>query len=335
MLKNFAILMFMDLSLSLLICYKKARKKFILPKTFTTENVKKKISKFGKNYEPIKKYPLPEMLRYQSKPPLTVYSQGIEKIFVAYHEEFLDKEIYLSVLSSARANIKYLKGKKKHLFLDKEQKKSPINQTAAVIIFANKVSDELQNNLYKTVSNNNCDDYDTSILPCIVDLENKICTFDSLLLPNIGQYPAKNRCIKMIKKYVFGGRFPYKSSPDMLSGVADDYDLNQSLWEFWKKTKKEAKVEISRNKKLFKKMKNGEIIFDDGGYIYVKWKEKGIWLSAELNEEDNIVEIDPVKLWDYPKTNNISKADISSLKSIINTFFAEKGYLTKYISLDD
>lgn len=145
------------------------------------------------------------------------------------------------------------------------------------------------------------------------------------------QYPMKNRGIKMIKKYIFHGRFPYKKSPDFLIPIEDDFDYNQSLWEFWKNCKQEINFEIKREKKRFQKMEHGEIIFEDN-YIYVKWEEQGICVSVDIDEEQKTAEIDTIDLWHYPKANKISKNTIHNLKSIINTYFAQMGYSTKYIS---
>lgn len=335
LIKNFVLLMTMDMLLAIQHCVKTARERFVLPDSFSAEKAQKRISKFGKAYKPIKIHPQPEMLRYKSSAPITIFSSGIERVFVTYHTDCLDKNNYLSIVNSAKANSNSLKGKKKHLLLDKEQRKAAINQATAIIIFADKVEENFQNDLSETVCKNNGDDYDISVLPCIIDLENNICTFNSMRIPYMGyQYPMKNRGIKMIKKYIFGGRFPYKSSPDLFTLPKDDLDDNQSLWEYWKESKRELKLDAERNKKLFKKMKHGEVILEDG-YIYVKWKEQGIWLSVELDEEEKTAEIDSIDLWDYPKTSNISKSTINSLKNLINTHFSMMGYSTKYISLDD
>lgn len=55
MLKNFALLMGIDTVMAMLYCYKKARKKFILPDSFSVKRIKNRINKFGKDCEPIKK----------------------------------------------------------------------------------------------------------------------------------------------------------------------------------------------------------------------------------------------------------------------------------------
>ena len=81
-------------------------------------------------------------------------------------------------------------------------------------------------------------------------------------------------------------------------------------------------------------MNHRDIIFEDG-YIYVKWNDHGIWVFAEINEELRTVEIDAINSWLYPKSNKIAKQTIIELKTLINTFFAQQGYTTEYISYDD
>lgn len=80
-------------------------------------------------------------------------------------------------------------------------------------------------------------------------------------------------------------------------------------------------------------MKHCDIIFEDD-YIYVKWNDRGIWVSAELNEELKTVEIDAIDSWDYPKSHKMGKDTVKEIKSVINTYFAGLGYTTKYISYE-
>ena len=80
-------------------------------------------------------------------------------------------------------------------------------------------------------------------------------------------------------------------------------------------------------------MAHKEIIFDDG-YVYLKWEDKGIWVSVEIDEKTKIAEIDAIDSWYYPKQNKIAKTTIKEMKDIINSYFAELGYTTKFISYD-
>ena len=333
LIKNFVLLMAMDVGLAMLHCHNTARKQFVLPQSFSAKKVEKRISRFGQKCEPIAILPRPETLRYKSHAPVTIYSSGIEKIIATYHIDFLDKNQYQLIVNSATANSKALKGKKKHRFLDKPQKSSPLNRVTLIVIYARRADEKLRNGLFDVVCKNGGDGFDTAILPCVVDLEKQVCTFDSMRMPYTGfQYPVKNRGIKIIRQYLFNNKFPFADSPDMLDPIKD-MDPEQSLWDFWKTMKKELVSDDKNIKKRFEKMKHRDILFEDG-YIYLKWEDHGLWISVELNEELRMAEIDPIDSWDYPKSHKIAKATIKEIKTLINTYFAGLGYTTKYISYE-
>lgn len=333
LLKNFVLLMAMDVGLAMLHCHNTARKHFILPESFSEQKVERRINRFGKKYEPSAISPRPETLRYKSNASITIYSSGIEKTIATYCIDFLDKSQYQLIVNSATANSKALKGKKKHRFLDKSQKSSPLNRATVIVIFAIQVDEKLRNSLFDVVCKNGGDGFDTAILPCVVDLEKQVCTFDSMRMPYTGfQYPVKNRGIKIIRKYLFNNKFPFADSPDMLDPIKD-MDPEQSLWDFWKTMKNELVSDDKNMKKRFEKMKHGDIVFEDG-YIYLKWEDHGLWISVELNEELRMAVIDPIDSWDYPKSNKIAKAAIKEIKTLLNTYFAGLGYTTKYISYE-
>ena len=319
----------MDIYFATLHCYNTARKYFMLPKSFSPQKAERRISHFGKKCIPCSLAPRLKLLQYKSCFPLTVYSCGIEKIIAVYHVDFLDKYQYSLIFSSASANSNTLKGKKKHILLDKSQKRSPINQVSIIIIFAKQVDEELRDRLFNVVQQQSGDSYDNSWLPCVVDLEKQICTFNSLRNPYFGfQYPVKNRGIRLIRKYLFNYKLPFSSSPEMLDPIKD-YNPDESLWSFWKTMKKE--LHNGNSKKYFEKMKHGDIILEDG-YLYLKWKDRGIWVSVEINDELQTAEVDVIDSWYYPKSNKIAKDTIREIKDLINAYFAAQGYTAKYLS---
>ena len=333
LIKNFVLLMAMDVGLAMLHCHNTARKQFVLPRFFSAKKVEKRISRFGQKCEPIAISPRPETLRYKSHAPMTIYSSGIEKIIATYHIDFLDKNQYQLIVNSATANSKTLKGKKKHHFLDKSHKSSPLNRVTVIVMYARQVDEKLRNSLFDVVCKNGGDGFDTAVLPCVVDLEKQICTFDSMRIPYTGfQYPVKNRGIKIIRQYLFNNKFPFADSPDMLDPIKD-MDPEQSLWDFWGTMKKESILDDKEHKRRFEKMQHREIILEDN-YIYLKWEDHGLWISVELDEELRMAEIDPIDSWDYPKSHKIAKATIKEIKTLINTYFAGLGYTTKYISYE-
>ena len=143
------------------------------------------------------------------------------------------------------------------IFLDKAQKTSPLNCVTVIVIYAKQVEETLRNSLFDVVCKNGGDGFDTAILPCVVDLENQICTFDSMRIPYTGfQYPVKNRGIRIIRKYLFNNKFPLADSPDTLDPIKD-LDPEQSLWLFWKTMKKEL---VSDDKEMKKRFGIGDTI---------------------------------------------------------------------------
>ena len=333
LIKNFMLLMAMDIGLATLHCNNTARKRFALPLSFAVKKVENRILKYGKPCSPIAIVPSPHMLQYKSNAPLTIYSSGIEKVIAVYHIDLLDKNQYHSIINSATAISNALKGKKKHRFLDKSQKKSPLNRVTVIVIFAKQVDLDFRDNLFKAVCQNGGDGFDTATIPCVVDLETQFATFDSMRIPYAGfQYPVKNRGIKLIRKCLFNGKLTFANSPDAIDPIKDT-DPEQSLWSFWRNMKKELISDEKETKKRYEKIAHKELIFDDG-YIYLKWEDKGIWVSVEIDEETKIAEMDAIDSWYYPKQNKIAKTTIKEMKGIINSYFAELGYTTKFISYD-
>ena len=90
---------------------------------------------------------------------------------------------------------------------------------------------------------------------------------------------------------------------------------------------------MKETNKSYEKMNHKEIVFDDG-YIYLKWEDKGIWVSVEIDEETKIAEVDAIDSWYYPKKNKISKDTTKEIKGMISSYFSELGYTTKYTSYD-
>ena len=333
LIKNFVLLMAMDIGLATLHCNNTARKRFALPRLFAVKKVENRILKFGKPCSPIAISPKPYLLQYKSNAPLTIYSSGIEKVIAVYYIDLLDKKQYHSIITSATANSNSLKGKKKHQFLDKSQKKSPLNRVTVIFIFAKQVDPDFRDHLFKAVCQNGGDGFDTATIPCVVDLETQLATFDSMRIPYVGyQYPVENRGIKLIRKCLFNGKLTFANSPDAVDPIKD-IDLEQSLWSFWRNMKKELISDEKEAKKRYENMAHKELIFDDG-YVYLKWEDKGIWVSVELDEETKFAEIDEIDSWYYPKQNKIAKTTIKEIKDIINSYFAELGYTTKFISYD-
>ena len=82
---------------------------------------------------------------------MTVYSRGIEKVVVAYEIDLLTRDLYRDIFSSAKTNSRFLTGRKKARFLDKEQKKQPLHRVTVIVILAHKIDAPLVPELYELV----------------------------------------------------------------------------------------------------------------------------------------------------------------------------------------
>ena len=331
--KNLFNLMMLDEALASFQCYLTARKQFELPYTFSAADIEKKLLTFGDESSPTPTLPQPNVLRYKFNRSLLIYASGIEKVVSTYHIDLLDARSYQAIFLSAKANSNVLKGRKKAGFLDKSQKDSPLNRVTVPIIFASRIDSNFSKSLYKTICDQEMDGFDLSFLPCIIDLEKNICIFNSERIAYVGfGYPVKNRGVRIIRKYVFGGKLPLEGNPHLLE-ISSDIDPEQSLWDYWGKINNEGKEldeEIKKDNLRFESMSPGQIIWEDS-ILYLKFDERGLEIIVELNEETKKVEVSPIISWDYPKPNLISKSMISEIQDIVEDYFFKLGYSCEFI----
>ena len=326
--KNYLVLVCMDMALALLSCHNTARTRFYLLDNQSVEKIEKSISCYGRKcaFEPIK--PQPTDLRYQFCNPLTVRSRGIEKVVAAYHVDFLDADTYKAIYCSSITNSKALIGTKKALFLDKMQKKAPLHRVTVIVIFTHKVDAKLSDNLYRFICKQCGDDMEDSVVPCIINLENHSCVFNCLRMPYVGfGYPAKNRGIRMVKRLVFGGRLPLMNNNHLL----DPIDLNpeDSLWELWSSLYYEVKGKAREMNKRFEAMEDREIMLVNDE-LYLKWGKQGIVQDVKLDTEKKTASMESIRLWSYPKTNPIAKKTIQNMEEIISDYFLKLNYALEF-----
>lgn len=319
MVKNLVTLMTMDATLAFVNCFRNARTQFDLCGNFSTRRIRNKVSRFGKSCESQPIFPQPDLLRYKFKSSWEIYSKGTEKVIATYQAEHLDKELYLKIFNSAKRNSKALTGTKKPIFLDKEQKKAPLKRITVAFIFAQTIEERFRSDMYDTLCKQNGDEFNDCILPCVIDLERNLCSFNSVKFPYLGfGYPAINIGIKLIIKTIFGSKPSFKNNDNFVSKKFDN-DLNDSLWAFWKTTKNEVVGDKKARRKRFEKMEHKQIIFDkEDEFVYVKWENNGLWLSVILNEDTRIAEVDSFNSWDYPKSNMIAKNTIKEIEKTIS-----------------
>lgn len=326
--KNFAVLMGMDMALATLSCHDTARTQYRLPNTRTSQKIAAAISHYGIKCAPAAIKPHPDDLRYHFSSPVTVFSSGIERVVASYHVDMLDADTYRAIFSSAKTNSKALLGRKKALFLDKQQKNAPLNRVTVIIISACKVDPRLSNGLYDLLCKQCGDDFEDAIVPCVIDLEKQSCVFNCLHVPYVGlAYAVKNRGIRLVKRLVFGGSTPLGEAHRL--PPIKDVDPESSLWELWSDLSHEmvdAGKEINRR---FETLSDKEIYIEDNA-LYLKWGEKGIYQNVALDAEKKLASVEAVEHWFYPKANPISKKIIQEAEQLIIEHFHKKGYSVEF-----
>lgn len=327
--KNFVVLMGMDMALATLHCNLTARTCYDLPRGRSLQAMQKSICRFGTACTPAPIQPQPLQLRYRLSSSATAYTKGIEKVAAAYETDFLDAELYSAIFRSAKTNSSRLIGRKKPLFLDNAQKKAPLNRVTVVVIFAHKIDQTLRKSLYKKVCQQSGDEWEDTIIPCVIDLEKGQCVFNSQRLPYVGfAYPAKNRGIRLIKKLVFGGHMPLKGNLCYAEPIKD-VNLEDSLWTFWHSCSKEINGSYKEMSKRMAAMKDGQIIWEED-LLYVKWGERAIcqWVAADTAQRK--AKVEAITYWSYPKTNPIAKKTIREMEIAINRYFSNQGYQVSF-----
>jgi len=326
--RNFLVLMAMDIALATLSCYRTARTQYLLPEHRTAEAIRNNILHYGIACEPAPLKPQPSALRYKFGFPLTVYSRGIEKVIAAYEVDTLNRELYRSIFSSAKRNSMSLIGTKKALFLDREQKKQSLHRVTVILILAHKVDPEIIPSMYEIVCRQCGDENEDCLVPCVVDLGHRTCVFNCLRLPYFGfGYPVKNRGIRIIKNRVFGGTLPLTAEHTIPS--IDDADPELSLWEFWRDLHHQMVGAERKTKRQFESMAEREIRMV-GDVLYLKWDQRGICQTVELDTESKTARVEAVTDWAYPKMQPIGKKTIKQIEEHIVSYYLNQQYTVEY-----
>ena len=80
---------------------------------------------------------------------------------------------------------------------------------------------------------------------------------------------------------------------------------------------------------------NDKEILQKGNNLYIKLGDKGVCLYVESDAENKLATVEFFYMWDFPKTNQISKKTIKEIQSMAINYFSQQGYITKFSSLED
>ena len=332
LIRNFLVLMMMDMVLAMESCYRTARSKYHLPQHRSADAIRSSILRYGVSCDPSPIKPTPSALRYKLSNPMTVYSRGIEKVVVAYEIDLLTRDLYRDIFSSAKTNSRFLTGRKKARFLDKEQKKQPLHRVTVIVILAHKIDAPLVPELYDLVCKQCGNEDEDCLVPCVIDLENHTCVFNCLRVPYVGfNYAVKNRGIRIIKNRVFGGSLPLTDEYRLSS--MNDADPEMSLWDFWRELHHQVVGAERKTKKQFEAMSEREIRMV-GDVLYLKWDQRGICQTVEFDTESKTAKVESVTNWAYPKSQPIGKKTIRKIEDYIFSYFQKQEYTVTFFTFE-
>lgn len=332
--RNFLVLMGMDMALATLSCLRTARTQYTLPSSRTAPAIRRSITRYGTRSDPTAISPQPFALRYRFSSPWTGYSSGIERVLAAYETELLDKTAYTSIFRSAKANSSALIGRKKPLFLDRNQRKSPLHRVTVLVIFAQRIDPSLSSALYTLVCSNCGDEFENCIIPCVIDLEHNICVFDGMRIPYYGfGYAVKNRGIRIIKNRVFGGNLNLRGNHHTIRST-QDLNPDDTLWDLWGMLRQQYIGDTRKTKRLFQSLAHRELRIDDD-CLYLKWDQRGICQCIRLDPDQKCVKIESLTNWSYPNSHPISKQLIKSMEHHIQSYYTRLGYCAEFVDLED
>lgn len=324
-----------ELVLKIIEANNKKRTKFDFPKNLSKDKIEKTIRRIGIKCEPTTVFPQPEILQYQFKMPVSAHAKGLETIISTYSIGCLTNEELKNIIKSVKSNSKNLKGKKKALYLDAQQKKSPLKRTNIVVVFADSVDATLENHLFNLICKEDTDGFNESIIPCVFNFENKNIVFNCDWLPDaFSQNYARNRGIKIIKNKILKRKLDFKHNQNFVEFMFEGIDTEQTLFQLLKNENNHFVNFKKKTNNKFKNMKDGEIIFEDD-FLYIKIDGKGVAIYIEIIEETKTVNIDTFDLWDYPKTIQIAKKKVSQIQNLATDYFFNKGYTVEFLSTEE
>lgn len=331
--RNFMVLMMMDMALASLSCYRTARAQYTLPTNRTADTIRRSILRYGMQCNPSPIQPQPAALRYKFSNPMTVYSRGIERVIAAYEVDLLDRDMYRNIFSSAKTNSNTLTGRRKAIFLDKQQNKQSLHRVTVVLILAHRVDPQMIPNLYELVCKQCGDESENCIVPCVVDLSHRTCVFNCVRIPYVGfGYAVKNRGIRIIKNKVFGGNLNLNGNTHFIEPIRD-INPEDSLWDFWKELHHQFVGADRETKRRFDSLSERETLIV-GDVLYLKWDQRGICQTVKLDTENKIARVESVTNWFYPKAQPIGKKTIHKIEEHVTSYYAKQGFVVDFVDIE-
>ncbi len=195
-----------------------------------------------------------------------------------------------------------------------------------MLIFTNRVDTTLDIRLHEQVCKQTGDEFEDSFLPCVVDFGRGQCCFDAAKLPYVGfGIAAKNRAIRLIRRFVFNGRLP---AGDGSSWSIPDCGPDTTLWELWSSLSREFRGVGTEIKKTLSRMVDRQIRMDDR-LLYLRWGERGLTIPAIRKE--NRLYLTETFDWEYPNERPMAKKTRTEIRAYLTAHFAKQGITAEFL----
>lgn len=325
LIRNFLVLLFMEMTFGEAHCHFLARTQYPLPAGTSPETIRAAVGRFGISCEPRSPVGAPVALRYAFSKPWTIHNCGIEKVVALYQPELLDSDSLCAIVRSAKTNSTALQGKKTAPRLDKHQKKAPLHRVTVAVILAERVSESLWPGLYNRLAGLCGDPEKDCLLVCVADWSRKCCVFPSQAVPYHGfELAVKNKGIRLIRRLVLGGKALPREDGHRLPPLKD-YNPELSLWRFWKLLRRQLHGPDRQAAAIFKTMDSGQIR-EKGRELYIRRDSKGLCLWVSRDKGSRTVTVEPPDSWYWPRMSRIPQKVRNQLRQVIVQYYENQGW---------
>ncbi|MDE5994847.1 MAG: hypothetical protein K2G60_04965 [Oscillospiraceae bacterium] len=255
-------------------------------------------------------------------------TSGFEDFYILYETETLTKDFCSQAVAECKSIMRKYGEKGIHPFLQtKRERKKPVTRSCAMVIVCNKADFDAVSYVRRNFSKGH-----TGLAVCICEMGTGRYFFNGAAQSSDGIFESSAEAISvnLIKKVVFCKNLGLNENSYYMSTDDLPYNPETTLYEAFEHVKKEMKTSEHENKKIAKKLEDGEVYFDGEGVFY---KKNGRTLLFAVIDEEECEGEEPngkkymlvSKSWSYPKSSKMSNKDYDEALSKIDEYLKNHG----------
>lgn len=266
----------------------------------------RRCARWGKKFETQKKDVRDVTVYYHQGYSWTVFRPSIENRVAICSTHYLTEEEYHILSGQARRALHRVHFGKVR-FKPKSEQKGTRAEACVVIFLADWVDERVKALARKPLKQTD----DICILPCVVQCSDGCyytdCKAEHYMI-GIMSRPARNYACALLRRLVFGGRFPKENRATQPAFDAE-FSPEISLWEFirmFRKLWKEADSQIEKDRaKAYRQLRSGETRIDKDGIVWYKQDIRLAEYAFLPSEEDEmLVTLADDSAWYYLKDDD-------------------------------